>query len=181
LNSNNFYDIITLVKIKQKRSKMHEQKITDVDWDLQSSIRIKIFAINSQKQILLGISNGGCQLPGGHLEKGESYKDTLIREFREETGIELNLDFTPEPFFEVVYKNHEKCSRVLYFLIHTDEKPNLQNTNYTQGELKAHFTLEYVDLDNFKTHVENNIRTTNLEINKVIDGEILEAFKHIPL
>ena len=146
---------------------MHNIKIQSVDWNLKNTIRIKVFLINSKNEILLGISNGGCQLPGGHLERGESFKETLIREIKEETGIELHLDYKPEPFFELAYKNHEKCSRVLYFLINTDMLPNLENTHYTQSEIEANFTLTYVPYDNFINFVKNNIKDTQIEINNI--------------
>ena len=45
----------------------------------------------SQKGSLPGI----CSVPGGHLEKGEKIEEGAIREFREETGLQIidNLDY----------------------------------------------------------------------------------------
>ena len=160
---------------------MHTIKTVNVTWNLHNSIRIKAFIINSNNELLLGISNGGCQLPGGHLEKGEQYQETLIREIKEETGIELNLNYKPKPFFEVAYRNNELCSRVLYFFIHTDLSPDLNNTNYTRAELENNFTLRHVPLNDFEAFINKNKFETQEPINKVIDDEILEAFKHLPL
>ena len=39
----------------------------------------------------------GLTFPGGHVEAGESFVDSAIREIKEETGIELNLK-NIEPF-----------------------------------------------------------------------------------
>lgn len=160
---------------------MHPIKTVEVTWNLHNSIRIKAFILNSHNELLLGISGGGCQLPGGHLEKGESYKETLLREIKEETGIELNLQYNPKPFYEVAYRNRELCSRVLYFFIHTDLSPDLNNTNYTRAELENNFTLRYIPLNDFENYVNTNKFETQIPINKVIDDEILEAFKHLPL
>ena len=159
---------------------MRQVRTTEVNWNLQNSTRIKAFLLNSNNELLLGISAGGCQLPGGHQEKGESFKETLIREIREETGIELSLDYKPEPFYEVAYTNKDRRSRVLYFLIRTDLSPNLNNTNYTKSELENNFTLRYVPLDNFSNFVRNNSLETQLPINKVIDEEIIDAYNHLP-
>ena len=131
--------------------------------------------------MLIGISGEGCQLPGGHLEKGEQYQETLIREIREETGINLELNYKPQPFYELAYRNNNLCSKVLYFLIRTDQQPDLTNTHYTQAELANNFTLRYVALEDFENYVTQNKFETQIPINKVIDDEILEAFKHLPL
>ncbi|CAE7175065.1 Nudix hydrolase 1 [Pyrenophora teres f. teres] len=38
---------------------------------------------------------GTLQLPGGHLEHGESFSDTAVREVREETGLEVGKTMEP--------------------------------------------------------------------------------------
>ena len=121
------------------------------------------------------------ELPGGKVEKGEDFDVALVREIKEETGIELNLNYKPKPFFEVAYRNNELCSRVLYFFIHTDLSPDLNNTNYTRAELENNFTLRYVPLNDFEAFINKNKFETQEPINKVIDDEIIEAFKHLPL
>jgi len=52
--------------------------------------RVKVFLINNNNEILLALSNGGCQLPGGHREENEDLNDTIKREIQEETGIILS-------------------------------------------------------------------------------------------
>lgn len=50
----------------------------------------KIIATNGCKILLLQKKNGSYELPGGHIEVGESPLDGAKREFEEETGISLN-------------------------------------------------------------------------------------------
>ena len=59
--------------------------------------RVKILLVNSGNEILLGYSHNNYQFPGGHVEENEALVDTVNREVKEETGIELNLTEI-EPF-----------------------------------------------------------------------------------
>jgi len=44
--------------------------------------------INDNKEVLLLSKHGKWQLPGGRLEEGETVEEGLLREIKEETGIE---------------------------------------------------------------------------------------------
>lgn len=59
--------------------------------------RVKVLAINSNNEILLGYSHNDYQFPGGHVEEGESLLQTVKREMLEETGIDLKME-NVEPF-----------------------------------------------------------------------------------
>ena len=72
----------------------------------------KIIATNDGKILLLQKKNGLYELPGGHIEVGESPLDGAKREFEEETGILLNS------LKQIASSN----SRVLY-------RTKLNNTN----------------------------------------------------
>ena len=72
-------------------------KENDIDY---SVIRVKALIINDEDKIILAHNNGTFQFPGGHLEEGEELKDAVIREIREETGInDMILD---DPFLQIV-------------------------------------------------------------------------------
>lgn len=57
--------------------------------------------INNRNEILLVKShkwiNGKYSVPGGHIELGESFEDAIIREIKEETG----LDIIPKRLFMI--------------------------------------------------------------------------------
>lgn len=48
--------------------------------------------LNSEKKTLATYSKGAWYYPGGKVEEGENDEDCLIRELKEELGIEVNKD-----------------------------------------------------------------------------------------
>ena len=88
--------------------------------------RAKILIINSNNECLLGYGHNTYQLPGGHLEKNETFDECVIREVKEETGIDLPLE-NRTPFLEIKYftKNYPKenlntCYLNNYYTIKTN-------------------------------------------------------------
>ena len=81
-------DIIT------NKHNLKEEDITEV------VKRVKILLINSKNEILLGYSHHDYQFPGGHVENGEELIQTVNREIKEETGIDLKLK-NIEPFARI--------------------------------------------------------------------------------
>jgi 8-oxo-dGTP diphosphatase len=59
---------------------------------------------------------GRWSLPGGLLEVGEKLVDGVVREVREETGLEVQ----PEAILEVVDRIHEEDGRVRYHYVVID-------------------------------------------------------------
>ena len=114
-------------------------------------IRVKAMLINSNNEILLAHNNGTYQYPGGHKEDDEGMEETLIREVKEETGIDVDLDIGP--FMQIVTYDADYfgtgkkvCSKIYYYVIHTDEVPNYQETNYDELECQTEFNLLYTDV-----------------------------------
>lgn len=64
---------------------------------MENSVRVGVgvYIINKQRQILLGLRKGAhgfgqwCP-PGGHLEYGESNEEAVVREAKEETGLNIS-------------------------------------------------------------------------------------------
>lgn len=154
---------------------LNEKDITEV------VKRVKVLIINSNNEVLLGYSNNNYQFPGGHVEEGETLIETVLREIKEETGIELKK-IDVEPFARAVgyYKNwpsegKNRKIEIYYYEIKTDEKPNIENTNYTANELKGGFLLKYIPLDNVEEELKRN--TSEFGDKKGIAREMLELFE----
>ena len=163
------------------------EKIITNDYNLKDEdmtelvVRVKILLINSNNEILLGYSHNEYQCPGGHVEEGENLISAINREVQEETGIDLNIK-DAEPFacsigyykdWPAVGKNRK--IEIYYYEIKSDEKPNLDNTKYTESEKNGNFELRYIQLVN----VENEfIKNTEIYEDKHgIAREMLKVFK----
>lgn len=139
--------------------------------DLESTvIRVKGMIINSNKEILLAHNNGTYQLPGGHKEDDEGMEETLIREVKEETGIDVDLE--TGPFMQIVtYDNDyfgtgkKVCSKIYYYVIHTDDVPNYDETNYDELELQTEFNLFYTDVIGLDKFLEDAVGEGMLDPN----------------
>ncbi len=147
--------------------------------------RVKAFIINKDNKVLIARSNGGCQLPGGHVEKNETHEEALIREIREEVGITIDKNEI-EKFFVIKrympnYFNTSKniISDVIYFVVRTDEKPNKKNTHYTSLEKEYNFHIESVDFRCLTSYVNNVVKKDGKQINKIIAEELLYAYDEL--
>lgn len=154
---------------------INEKEITEI------VKRVKIILINKQNEILLGYANNIYQFPGGHVETNEELINTVNREIKEETGIELNLK-SIKPFAKLTgyYKDYPKKgnnrkNEIYYYEVKTDKKPNYNNTNYTENELKGNFELRYINLDNLEKEIINNMK--NHEDSKGISNEMISIIK----
>lgn len=96
----------------------------DMDWMFAGDEYICSFraagVLVMDGKLLVQREKGGCEyaLPGGHVKVGESAGDSLIREFREETGAEIEcarLLWTEECFWEWNGKKAHNIS--FYYLV----------------------------------------------------------------
>ena len=125
--------------------------------------RVKVLMLNRENKILLGYCDGIYQFPGGHVEIGESLNETVKREIKEETGIILDCE-NITPFYCIKYykKNYDKTginklSQLYYFLVKTDASINEDNVKYTEHEKSGDYRLEYVEMENLKEVLTENI------------------------
>ena len=123
--------------------------------------RVKVLLVNSNNDVLLGYSHNNYQFPGGHVEENETLVQAVNREVLEETGIELNIT-NIEPFACAIgyYKDwpaegKNRKIEIYYYEVKTDEKPNLENTAYTENEKDGNSALRYIPL----LDVENVLKT----------------------
>lgn len=125
--------------------------INDIDEEV---VRVKALIINSKNEILLGYFNNNYQFPGGHLEEGETVEECLIREIKEETGMVMKKELLK--LFMIINhlsKNYfntgkNRCNKMIYYIVNTDQNINLNNTNYTKEEKDGDYKLYYVPLSN---------------------------------
>lgn len=143
--------------------------------------RTKGLIINSNNEITLGYSHKTYQFPGGHLEEGETLEECLLREIKEETGIEIK-DAKLTPFEKITYynKNYHNSGKnrenvIYYYIIKTDAKFDMSNANLDEWEKSGNFTVKTMPIKNVEQVLIDSIPDN--PINKVIVEEMLDIFK----
>ena len=153
-----------------------------LDKDINKVItRAKVLLINSKNEITLSFSDNVYHFVGGHVEENETLSEALIREVKEETGIILpNNDY--KPFFKItqIFKDYPSIDKTnkyeyYYFVIETDEVPNLNNINLTEEEINENFELRTFHLDEIESVLADTLSWG--EKNRSIALTMLEAIK----
>ena len=149
-----------------------EKVIFNIDREVQQNhTRVKAFIINSKGEILLALSRGGCQLPGGHLEDNEDIDTGLLRELQEETGITFNETFTR--FFEAHYVGTDGMdSKIIYHYTFSDKDFDLSKIHLTEREKEYNFHLIWTDLISLPSLLDQYRKTTDVPINIAIIDEL---------
>lgn len=150
--------------------------------DIHKSAKIvKVIISNSKDEILLAYSYNNYQFPGGHVDEGETLIETLNRETKEETGIELNID-SLEPFAcnlgyykDFPEKGINRKREIYFYQVQTDQEPDLSKTEYTQNEIDGNFELRYIPLSQVEQVIEENAK--NYGDKRAISKEIIEIIK----
>ncbi len=162
----------------------NEDNLKDEEIDYEV-VRVKAFIMNSKNELLVASSYGGIQLIGGHAEEGEEYIKTLIREIKEEAGIEVLEQEISGPFYEIKhytrdYFNSKKnvISKVVYYSIKTDKAPSLENANHTKREEDGNFSLKIIPYDKFE-EVLGELLKSSERVHRIIADETLSAFKEL--
>ena len=106
----------------------------------------------------------GYTLPGGHVEKDESFVDAVIREMKEETGLDIK-----NPKLVGVKQFPIKHGRYIVFLYKTNEfDGKLQSSN--DGEMEW---VEYKDISKIKTVQDFE------DLLKVMNSNELSEFQYV--
>ena len=123
----------------------------------------KVRGILVKDNKLLVANYGGVYLlPGGTIEKNESKEDAIIRELKEETGINYrNIDL--EQILTLVYyqkdyptKSNYLVNRLLVTHYYIGEYQGIDNnhTNRTDKEIRDGFSLRMIDINNLDTLIK---------------------------
>ncbi len=132
--------------------------------------------INSNNEILLGKMDNTYQFPGGHANENETLQQCLVREIKEETGIEV-MDEKLEPFY--IIKNYEEnidensYSEFYYYLINTDDKYDISKTNYDEYEINYNYRLEYMNIEDLIKILSRDVNLNS--INKLVYPDMLDV------
>lgn len=136
--------------------------------------RAKVLIINSDEEILYAHSNNHYFFVGGRVEEGESFEEALVREVKEETGIDIPLE-KRNPICTITYMNRNYPEEGIntksvahYYLIKSDIKPNLDNANLTEEEKSWNFELKYIHKDKAVDTLNEALKVCNRK-NTVID------------
>ena len=148
--------------------------------------RVKVYLINSKPKILAVHSNGGIQLPGGHVESCEDYLNAVIREIREETGIELSSNDKCVSFFEINHyiKNYRnqginRIAKMVYYYVFTDKPYTKGKTHLTKHEMESNFEIVAMTLKNFERELKDVEKNNSQEINRIISKETLASLEKL--
>lgn len=153
---------------------INEDNLTDNDIK-EIETRVKAILINDNNKILIGYSYDTYQFIGGHVEEGEDLLKSLSREIKEEAGIELELkNIEPIAVYIKYKKENSKKLLIYYYVIHTNEIPNIYKTDYTKEEVIGNFDLRYVKVSDLKQVIEDNLEyNKGKELSNAISKEIL--------
>ena len=79
----------------------------------QEVTRVKGLILNSKGKILIAHNNNTYQFPGGHTHEGESLDECIIREIKEEIGIDITHNKKELIGISEEFMNEDKTERYL--------------------------------------------------------------------
>lgn len=146
-------------------------------------IRVKALMIKDGN-LLFGNESGVFQFIGGHLEDNETLEEGLIREIKEESGIDISLDEINKPFMKIAYLNKDypnkginRKNEIYYYEINTNKDVDLSKTNLTFSEKSKNYKVEVIPMDNAIEAIKNNINDKNEVVSRDMILAIEEYFK----
>ncbi len=126
-------------------------------------LRSKIIIINSKEEILIGKGNNTYQLIGGHVEENETFDQCIVREIKEETGIDIPYE-KRKPFLVIKYmcKDYPTLGQNTkyinnYYVIKSDLRPDYSKINLTENEKEGMFELKYIHKDKIIDELNKNL------------------------
>ncbi len=130
--------------------------------------RPRAILVNSKNEALIGYASTTThfEFPGGHLEGDETLDEALIREVREETGIDLSNDKF-YPFYHLQYlckdfpeEGVNTSIEFFYYVVYTDKKVNMANRKLDEGEKVEQWSAAYVPIERVESILEENLKNS---------------------
>ena len=151
-------------------------------------MKARALLINSSNEILIANYGGVFLLPGGSIEKGENPNLAIVREIKEETGIDRKIEdlkpFLKMRYYQIGYpeRNGKKSNRLLitYYYLGNLENFSMKDSRLSEKEKKDEFELEFYSLDEIEKLIKNN--DSNNPRKKYFDKEleiIIEQYRQI--
>ena len=127
-------------------------------------MKARALLINSSNEILIANYGGVFLLPGGSIEKGEDPNLAIIREIKEETGIDSKIEdlkpFLKMRYYQIGYpeRNGKNSDRLLvtYYYLGNVESFSMENNHLSEKEKKDGFELKFYSLDEIEKLIKNN-------------------------
>ena len=137
------------------------------DSDINNTIsRAKMIVENDNEELLVVNSNNTYFLIGGHVEQDETFDECIIREIKEESGVEIPYE-ERKPFFSIKYYSKDypekgKNTKYInnYYSIKFDLVPDYDKMKLEQNEINGNFKLSYIHKDNIIDILEENLKVS---------------------
>lgn len=157
-------------------------KLTKEDIE-EHNIKVRAILINDNNKILVGNYGGTYLLPGGSINYNEDIISGLIRELKEETGIDYAINEL-EYLCHLNYfqKNYPKRDGTIknrlittHYYIGKYKEISISNQTLTKNEQKGNFKLKLIPLEKLTNIIINN--KNNNPRNIYFQKELLEVIK----
>ena len=142
---------------------INSHKLKDININ-EHNIKARAILINDTNELLIGNYGGTYLLPGGSINSNENILNGLIRELKEETGI----DYKEEELINLCHldyyqKNYPKRNGTIknrlittHYYIGTYKGISISNQTLSESEQKDNFKLELIPLEKLETIILNN-------------------------
>ena len=114
--------------------------------------RAKALIINDKNEVVLALSHNNYYFIGGHVDNDESDFECLIREIKEESGVDIDIK-PMKPFLRIKYLNKDYPSEGVntmslanYYLLKTNLEENKKERTLTDSEEDGDFHIVNIPL-----------------------------------